>query len=351
MSPQFVDFNGDGNLDIVAGIFDGSPHVALGDGKAWSQPKSILDKNGARIVLNAFWNFDSKKWDKTNRCDPIGGRPMKDGKPAESHLTSAIAMDWDRDGDFDLVLGDHRSGYVYLRRNAGSNQKPQFEARNELVMAGDQPMHDPGTVATLRAVDWNRDGLLDLMVSGMGDPYGTKTGGGVAVYLNTGPTNDKKATFGQAIWLIVPSKKGAMHKPSRPDSGLHPEAVDFDGDGDLDLLVGGYSMWTPAAKDLTAEQKTEVKKLKADLAEVDAAQKKIMDAIYKATEGLGQDERAAKLKKQFEGVSSEINKLNKTRRELSQRIQKLEPRAQRVSFTWLYENLAKTASGDTTGQR
>ena len=136
MSPQFVDFNGDGNTDIVCGIFDGSPHVALGDGKAWQQPNPILDKDGGRIVLNAFWNFNTKKWDHTNRCDPVGGAP------AEGHLTSAIAMDWDQDGDFDLVLGDHSSGYVYLRRNSGSNQKPAFEVRNEVVMAGDKPMHD-----------------------------------------------------------------------------------------------------------------------------------------------------------------------------------------------------------------
>ena len=59
MSPQFVDFDADGRLDIVAGIFDGSPHLARGTDKGWSKPEQILDKNGARIVLNAFWNFES----------------------------------------------------------------------------------------------------------------------------------------------------------------------------------------------------------------------------------------------------------------------------------------------------
>ena len=351
MSPQFVDFNGDGNLDIVCGIFDGSPHVALGDGKAWSQPKTILDKFGDRIVLNAFWNFKTKKWDSTNRCDPAAGLPKLNGAPADGHLTSAIAMDWDQDGDFDLVLGDHRSGFVYLRRNSGSNQEPAFEARNEVVKAGDKPMHDPGTVATLRAVDWNGDGRLDLMMSGMGDPYGDAVGGGVAIYLNEGLNDGNNTTFGKAITLISPSKKGAQGRPSRPDSGLHPAAIDFDNDGDLDLLVGGYSMWAPEAKELTAEQKAELKKLKAENASVIAARDKIMAAINKATEGLSQDERMQKLNEQFQDVTSEFNKLNKTRRELVQRIEKLEPTTQRVSFTWLYENLMKTASGDTAGQR
>ena len=65
MSPQFVDFDADGKLDIVAGTFDGSPHLARGDGTGWNQPEQILDANGRRIVLNAFWNFDTKKWDKS----------------------------------------------------------------------------------------------------------------------------------------------------------------------------------------------------------------------------------------------------------------------------------------------
>ena len=74
MSPQFVDFNGDGKLDIVAGTFDGSPHVAYATDKGWKQPEQILDRSGARIMANEFWNFDTKKWDSTTRCDPEGVR-------------------------------------------------------------------------------------------------------------------------------------------------------------------------------------------------------------------------------------------------------------------------------------
>src|SRR5678815_273786 len=106
MSPQFVDFNADGNLDIVAGTFDGSPHVAFGTGTGWKQPEQILDRKGARIVLNMFWNFDAKKWDDTTRCDP-----PKHSLP-NGQCTSAWAMDWDGDGDLDFLLGDYKSGYL-----------------------------------------------------------------------------------------------------------------------------------------------------------------------------------------------------------------------------------------------
>src|SRR5687767_6726032 len=153
MSPQFVDFNADGNLDIVAGTFDGSPHVAYGTGKGWKQPEQILDQNGARIVMNQFWNFDTKKWDSTTRCDEAGKAP------ANEHLTSAVAMDWDGDGDLDLLLGDHNDGRLYRRMNEGAKDKHRFATVNLPVLAGGEPLRLPGTIATIRLFDWNRDGL------------------------------------------------------------------------------------------------------------------------------------------------------------------------------------------------
>ncbi|HEB51643.1 MAG TPA: hypothetical protein ENI87_00135 [bacterium] len=327
MSPQFVDFNGDGHLDIVCGIFDGSPHVAFGDGTHWRQPVGILDKEGQRIVMNEFWNFDTEQWDSTHRCDPDGGAP------APGHLTSAIAMDIDRDGDFDLVLGDHKSGYVYLRRNEGTDASPAFATRNELVMAGGSPMRDPGTVATLRSVDWNGDGRLDLMVGGMGDPYGSATGGGVAVYLDVG-TGDA-TEFGPAVQLIEPSPKTATGGPTRPDSGLHPEAVDFDGDGDLGLIVGGYSHWTPEGPELTAAEQKELAQTKARLAEITARIVELNAEMLKAQEGLAA-EAALELRRKLL-QDPERKRLRSEEQKLRRRQNELEPTAKRVSFTWLYE--------------
>lgn len=344
MSPQFVDFNGDGHLDIVAGIFDGSPHVALGDGKHWQQPLTILDKNGERIVLNSYWDFSKKQWVKTDRCDPEGGAP------GEGHLTSAIAMDWDRDGDFDLVLGDHKGGYVYLRRNEGSNEEPRFAAQNELVHAAGKPIHDPGTVATIRSVDWNGDGKLDLMIGGMGDPYGTKTGGGVAIYLNHG---DSSTELGQAITLIEPSSKAAMPEPSRPDAGLHPEAIDVDGDGDLDLIVGGYSQWTPAGPELRVEQQVELAQLRERLETINKQSTDLYAEIKAGTKGLDAEAYTKKYAEIYDSQRTQHAAIAKERQTLNKRIDELAPLPKRVSFTWLYENTAKTATatGDSSGQR
>ena len=207
MSPQFVDFDADGKLDIVAGTYAASPFVARGDGKSWQQPEQILDATGKRIVLNAFWNYDTKKWDKVDANAPDG------------HLTSAVLFDWDGDGDHDLLLGDHHSGHIFRRDNGGTASKAAFGSENLPVHANGAPIDVPGSVATLRVLDWNRDGLMDLLVSSMGDTWNDdQQGGGVWLYVNSG---SKTGTRLQApLELVPPSKKGAVDAPKRPDSGL-----------------------------------------------------------------------------------------------------------------------------------
>ncbi|HEX6813449.1 MAG TPA: FG-GAP-like repeat-containing protein [Planctomycetota bacterium] len=230
MSPQFVDFDGDKQLDIVAGTFSGSPFVAIGSEKGWQQPVEIKDGKGDRIVLNQFWNYETKKWDETKRCDPEDA--LKQG-----HGTSAIAWDQDGDGDLDLLLGDYDGGYLYLRKNDGKPGAPKFVGRNKPVMVGGKPLN-VGKMSTPRIVDWDRDGLMDLVCSSMGDAYGDGDGGGVWLFLNTG---SQKTPFAKAQLLIPLSKKESKQEPLRPDSGLYADVADCDGDGDLDLVVGGYT--------------------------------------------------------------------------------------------------------------
>src|SRR5688572_25752036 len=177
MSPQFVDFNHDGKLDIVAGIFDGSPHVAFGSEQGFKPPEQILDRDGQRILINMFWNFDTKKWDTTTRCNPEGF------DLPEGQCTSAFAWDIDQDGDFDLLLGDYKSGYLYLRRNDGKRSEPRFATRNEPVLLGKEPLQVPHKMATPLVFDWDGDKLPDLLIGSMG---GTDEGGAVCLYRNIG---------------------------------------------------------------------------------------------------------------------------------------------------------------------
>jgi len=256
MSPQFVDHDGDKKLDVLAGTFDGSPHVALAGEGGWGEPAWILDKEGQRIVMNQFWNTESKpgKWDETKRCDP------KDHALPKGHLTSAWAWDWDADGDLDLLLGDYDGGHLYLRRNEGKAGAAAYATTNEVVFAGGKPLHVNKT-STPRMVDFDGDGMLDLVVGSMGDSYGTAAGGGVHWFRNTGKQGAPE--FAAGVDLVPPSTKELADEPTRPDAGLYMDLADVDGDGDLDMVVGAYSWSKPSGEPKASNPKGEPKPVKA----------------------------------------------------------------------------------------
>ncbi|MBK8098450.1 MAG: VCBS repeat-containing protein [Planctomycetes bacterium] len=333
MSPQFVDFNADGHLDIVAGIFDGSPHVALGSANGYIQPVQILDQEGQRIVLNQFWNFETKKWDATTRCDPPTGELPK------GQCTSAFAWDLDADGDLDLLLGDYTGGVLYLRRNEGTATAAKFATRNEPVLAGGKPLMVPHKMATPRVLDFDRDGLQDLVIGSMGDAYGAGEGGAVYLFRNAGENGAPQ--FGEPTVLVVPSTKGHVDGPVRPDAGLYMDVADFEGDGDLDLVVGGYSMWQPKAPELTDAQKARVKELRAAIDETSKAMSAIYQAIQKAVEGLDEEAASTRRKELMAAKQDELAAIGKRNKELRTELEPMSADQKRESFVWLYENKAQ----------
>jgi len=334
MGSQFVDFNADGSLDYLTATFDGSPHIAYGSAEGFGKPERLKDAQGQRILISSIWNYDAAKHENL-------GRSMPDGKPRRERCISALAFDWDGDGDHDLLLGSYENGHLYRQMNDGTNAEPKFTGKNIPVMAGDEPFALPAKMTAPRLVDWDGDGDLDLIAGSFGSVWGpTGTGGGVYLSRNNGKQG--QPAFGALETLIAPHAKGGT-EPTRPDAGLYVDAVDYDGDGDLDLVVGAYSMWTPEARPLSAEEQATVARLQKEQQAVRKRQSELMGKVNaevaKAAPGLERtsDEYRKKRSAVYAKYGDQRTTISKENQHLAKQIGELVPTAQRKSFVWWYE--------------
>src|SRR5262245_50230678 len=142
--PFAVDWDADGHLDLVVGNFAGSFYWFKGQGKGKFLPKPELIRTG-----------DSPLKITGQHSDPF-------------------VIDWDGDGDLDLLSGSSDGGVYWAENRAGKGKVPDLRPFQPLIkpqapVAGGQPLAEGDLTAPTRATrvwvdDVNADGKLDVLV-------------------------------------------------------------------------------------------------------------------------------------------------------------------------------------------
>lgn len=212
-----VDYDGDGDQDLVVGSGDWTD---LGWDHAYDR-KGVW-KNGPLhgyvYLIDNLGSDEKPVYAKAaQRIRSAGGEIDVYGWPSPNFA------DFDQDGDLDLLCGEFLDGFTYFQ-NTGSRTKPVYAAGIKLVAADGDPLKMHLQMITPTAIDWDRDGDLDLIV---GDEDGR-----VALVENTGRLRDAVPVFESPRYFQQEAdtlKFGALATPF---------AYDWDQDGDEDILCG-----------------------------------------------------------------------------------------------------------------
>ncbi len=151
---KLVDFDGDGALDVTVGI------DFWGD-YGWD---AAFNEKG-EWVRGPLHGYIYLLRNTGTTAKPVYAAPEKilaGGKPVDPYgMPSPSWGDFDGDGDLDLLCGDFRDSFTYYE-NTGSRTKPVYAAGRKLTASG-QPLLMDLCMITPTAVDFDGDGDIDLV--------------------------------------------------------------------------------------------------------------------------------------------------------------------------------------------
>jgi len=183
--PSLGDLDGDSDIDLLVGLFDGKIDYYRNDG----------------TINNPDFIFQGKLTDSSAKIIDIGS------------IAAPFLLDVDDDNDLDLTVGGFDGKFNYFE-NSGDQFFYEFSKKESFY--GDL---DVGDNSSPFLIDYNNDGALDLF-------SGNRTG---SFYYFANNGSNLNPDWQQITDQFIPENFGGITVPS---------FIDIDNDSDTDLYVG-----------------------------------------------------------------------------------------------------------------
>lgn len=153
---SYVDYDGDGALDLLVG-------QGFWDDYGWDDAYNKRGKwtrgplHGYVSVIRNTGTTADPKYAEPRRLKTAAGKPVD-----VFGMPSPNLADFDDDGDLDLLCGEFLDGFTYYE-NTGTRTEPRYAAGRPLMRDGEELTMDLCMIV-VTALDWDDDGDTDLVV-------------------------------------------------------------------------------------------------------------------------------------------------------------------------------------------
>ena len=180
----------------------------------------VVADGGGAVTLYLNRGTDAQPVLDVGRLVEADGKPIK----GPGGRSSVVICDWDRDGKKDVVLADQdiKKGCYLFFRNIGSDAEPALAAAKTILFNGKPINYVRPNLG--QCIDWDGDGKEDLI--------GCYFEVDVRFYRNIGsgkPGEEPRYADAEGVLIV---------KPFSVQTVSGADVVDFNGDGDLDVLTG-----------------------------------------------------------------------------------------------------------------